>query len=104
MIYVERKEYKEYTEDFIRLFINEDDLFDKVSAWINLSRGYGMMVDLLEDDLTVSEIIDEIGEDGEIYEISSSDDNEIDIFIYKINDKNYMFAIKNQQALVIWNR
>ena len=97
-------ERKEYTEDFIRLFINEDDLFDMVSAWINLSHGYGMMVDLLEDDSTVSDFIDEIGDDGEMYEISSSDDNEIDIFIYKINDKNYMFAIKNQQALVIWNR
>ena len=66
-------ERKEYTEDFIRLFINEDDLFDIASAWIDLSHGYGMMVDLLEDDLTVSEIIDELGEDGEIYEISSSD-------------------------------
>ena len=97
-------ERKEYTEDFIRLFINEDDLFDMASAWIDFSHGYGMMVDLLEDDSTVSDFIDEIGDDGEMYEISSSDNNEIDIFIYKINDKNYMFAIKNQQALVIWNR
>lgn len=97
-------ERKEYTEDFIRLFINEDDLFDIVYAWIDISHGYGMMVDLLEDDSTVSDFIDEIGDDGEMYEISSSDDNEIDIFIYKINDKNYMFAIKNQQALVIWNK
>lgn len=97
-------ERKEYTEDFIRLFINEDDLFDIAYAWIDISHGYGMMVDLLEDDSTVSDFIDEIGDDGEMYEISSSDDNEIDIFIYKINDKNYMFAIKNQQALVIWNK
>ena len=97
-------ERKEYTEDFIRLFINEDDLFHMASAWIDLSHGYGMMVDLLEDDSTVSDFIDEIGDDGEMYEISSSDNNEINIFIYKINDKNYMFAIKNQQALVIWNR
>ena len=97
-------ERKEYTEDFIRLFINEDDLFDIAYAWIDISHGYGMMVDLLEDDSTVSDFIDEIGDDGEMYEISSSDDNEIDIFIYKINDKNYMFAIKNQQALVILNK
>ena len=97
-------ERKEYTEDFIRLFINEDNLFDIAYAWIDISHGYGMMVDLLEDDSTVSDFIDEIGDDGEMYEISSSDDNEIDIFIYKINDKNYMFAIKNQQALVIWNK
>lgn len=97
-------ERKEYTEDFIRLFINEDDLFDIAYAWIDISHGYGIMVDLLEDDSTVSDFIDEIGDDGEMYEISSSDDNEIDIFIYKINDKNYMFAIKNQQALVIWNK
>ena len=97
-------ERKEYTEDFIRLFINEDDLFDMASAWIDLSHWYGMMVDLLEDDSTVSEFIDEIGEDGEMYEISSSDDNAIDIFIYKINDKRYMFAINTQQALVIWNK
>lgn len=97
-------ERKEYIEDFIRLFINEDDLFDIVYACIDISHGYGMMVDLLEDDSTVSDFIDEIGDDGEMYEISSSDDNEIDIFIYKINDKNYMFAIKNQQALVIWNK
>ena len=101
MIYTERKEY---TKDFIRLFINEDDLFDMASAWIDISHGYVMMVDLLEDDATVSDFIDDIGNDGEMYEISSSDNNEIDIFIYKINDKNYMFAIKNQQALVIWNR
>ena len=101
MIYTERKEY---TKDFIRLFINEDDLFDMASAWIDISHGYGMMVDLLEDDSTVSDFIDEIGNDGEMYEISTSDKNEIDIFIYKINDKNYMIAIKNQQALVIWNR
>ena len=98
MIYMERKEY---TEDFIRLFINEDNLFDIAYAWIDISHGYGMMVDLLEDNSTVSDFIDEIGDDGEMYKISSSDDNEIDIFIYKINDKNYMFAIKNQQALVI---
>ena len=97
-------ERKEYTEDFIRLFINEDNLFDIAYAWIDISHGYGMMVDLLEDDSTVSYFIDEIGDDGEMYEISSSDDNEIDIFIYKINDKNYMVAIKNQQALVIWNK
>lgn len=97
-------ERKEYTEDFIRLFINEDNLFDIAYAWIDISHGYGMMVDLLEDDSTVSDFIDEISDDGEMYEISSSDDNEIDIFIYKINDKNYMFAIKNQQALVIWNK
>ena len=97
-------ERKEYTEDFIRLFINEDDLFDIAYAWIDISHGYGMIVDLLEDDSTVSDFIDEIGDDGEMYEISSSDDNEIDIFIYKINDKNYMFAIKNQQALVILNK
>ena len=70
MIYTERKEY---TKDFIRLFINEDDLFDMASAWIDISHGYGMMVDLLEDDSTVSDFIDEIGDDGEMYEISSSD-------------------------------
>ena len=62
-------ERKEYTEDFIRLFINEDDLFDIASAWIDLSHGHGMMADLLEDNSTVSYFIDAIGDDGEMYEI-----------------------------------
>lgn len=101
MTYVERKEYN---SEFIKSFINDEDLVDLVSAWIDVDNGYGMLVDMLEDDTTVSSFIDEIGEDGETYEISSSENEELDIFIYKVNDKNYMFAIKNSQALVIWNK
>lgn len=101
MTYVERKEYN---SEFIKSFINDEDLVDLVSAWVDVDNGYGMLVDMLEDDTIVSTFIDEIGEDGETYEISSSENEELDIFIYKVNDKNYMFAIKNSQALVIWNK